>query len=451
MESVRVALSGRSYDVLIGPGLRAWSQLLFTRAATATRSPTLSPVIPFGEADVLIGIDGFETLRALDASGMLRVASGTRTHAIVNTSTVSHEPFHFSESTPSRLRTQLTDALRQTTIEDDRRILDIGAVCRQWFHTDRVADIVALGMAFQLGLIPVGMEAMETAVAAVESRGIGRVREAFTFGRHLAGEDRLMRRSMDEPVEDLYRMIRRTVKSLRGRRLLSRTLAERFKRLVEQSLAAMPGLAESAAGRRSLRDFVVGLYRCVEWGGIDYADQYAALVMGLYRRDHPDTGRAMTRDAILPLAEALLIRDPIYLASMATSAIERARFRLMHNIKAARGDEVERRYLTRIDLTGFGYRVRADLRSSDWPARLARAARYVIPASWRGTRLDRERRDYVIDLIHRAMYHDDAQYQVWCDAMRRLHVQCRDDRLRDMAMAELRMLAEPSGAVMHDR
>lgn len=427
----------------IGPGIRAWSQLLYTRAANMNRAPALSPYIPFGEADVLIGLDGFETLRAIDPALDLRVAAGDRTHTIVNSSALSHEPHHAADRVPQRMRSRLMDALRPVTRDEHRRIHDIASVCRQWFYTDRVTDIVMLGMAFQLGLVPATVEAVDIAISAAEARGLGRVREAFTFGRHLAVDDRMLQRSMSEPDDDLHRIIRRTIKSLRGRRLLSRTLADRFKRLVEQSITSMPGLSETAAGRRSLRDLVVGLYRCVEWGGIEYADQYATLVMNLYRRDHADTGRAMTRDAILPLAEAMLIRDPVYLASMATSLTERARFRRLHNIKAARGDEVERRYLTRIDLLGFGYRVRADLRSSDWPARLARAARYVVPTRWRGARLDRERRDYIISLIHRAMYHTDEQYDPWCNAMHRLHTQCRDDRLRDMAMAELRMLAEP--------
>lgn len=428
----------------IGPGLRAWSQLLFTRAADTDQSPRFLPVIPFGEADVLMGLDAHETLRAVDPAQHLRVASGHRTYVIANAAALSPEPFHAADRDPQRLHRRLAETLDPVTRQEYRCMDDIAAVCRQWFYTDRVTDVVMLGMAFQRGLIPVSMEAMDEAIGAAESRGVGRVREAFTFGRHLAVDDRMLRRSIDTSDDDLHRVIRRTIKSLRGRRLLSRTLADRFKRLTEQSLTSMPGLSETAAGRRAMRDFVIGLYRCVEWGGMDYADRYAALITNLYRHDHADSGRAMTRDAILPLAEAMLIRDPIYLASMATSLTERARFRRLHNIKAARGDEVERRYLTRIDLIGFGYRVRADLRSSDWPARLARAARYVVPIRWRGTRLDRERRDYMISLIQRAMYHDDGDYEAWCNAMYRLHTQSRDDRLREMAMAEIRMLAEPT-------
>jgi hypothetical protein len=177
--------------------------------------------------------------------------------------------------------------------------------------------------------------------------------------------------------------------------------------------------------------------------GIEYAEQYADLITRLYLVDRGDTGRALTRCAVLPLAEVMLIRDLVYVASMAASPEQRSRMRARLNVKLARGDHVERRYLTRIDVLAFSRRIRADVRTSDWPARLIIAAgRRIIPNRWRGSRRDRQVRQFMMDFIRRALAEAPGNYAAWSDAMNRLHLQAAEDRLRAMALAEVRMLAE---------
>src|SRR6185503_3556335 len=46
--------------------------------------PVSSPVIPYGKADLLVGLDLLEAARALDARINLRVAHPGRTRAIIN-------------------------------------------------------------------------------------------------------------------------------------------------------------------------------------------------------------------------------------------------------------------------------------------------------------------------------------------------------------------------------
>jgi hypothetical protein len=148
----------------------------------------------------------------------------------------------------------------------------------------------------------------------------------------------------------------------------------------------------------------------------------------------------MTRAAVLPLAEAMLIRDPLYVAAMAASAEHRRRIRHRLHAKRARGDEIERRYLTRIDLLAFSRRARIDLRTSDWPARFASAVRRITPMRLRGSRRERELREYITSFARRAIVQSLIDYPRWADAMQRLHDQAVEDRLRGMAMAEVRML-----------
>src|SRR6185503_17400476 len=57
-----------------------FSQIQFSRQAIGG-----SPVLPFGKADVLIGVDALEAARACSPDNQQRVASPKFTHAVVNT------------------------------------------------------------------------------------------------------------------------------------------------------------------------------------------------------------------------------------------------------------------------------------------------------------------------------------------------------------------------------
>jgi hypothetical protein len=204
----------------------------------------------------------------------------------------------------------------------------------------------------------------------------------------------------------------------------------------------MPGLSETDPGRQARRDLVVALHRCLCWGGFEYARRYADLVTALYRADRGDKGRAITRNAILPLAEAMLIRDPIYEATLVVDPQQNRQIRHRLNVKLARGDRLERRFLTRIEVVAFQRRFRWDIRFSDWAPWIAAVARHRIPQRWRGTAVERQIRDLVIDVVERAARGGARDYARWSETMQRLHDQVLEDRLRGMALSELGMLIE---------
>lgn len=470
--------SNMGYDVAwihdaspIGRGRRAWAQMLFTRSGRTGAAgsnqdrppgsidlPVASALAPYGETDLLVGFDVHETLRAIAPEQMLRVAHRDRTAVVANTGSFTDEDE--VGLTPTAQENYLS-SLAAVSMSQHRMAADFANACRMWFYTDRVADIAMIGIAFQRGLIPVSLEAIEAAVARAEQSGYGRAGEAFQFGRYLATDARLLARPRarslprdvyeDETVTGassgspmrLQRTVRRMALGIRSGRWGGGERAKRFEQLLRRSLDAMPGLAETAPGRRAQRDFVTGVYRAVEWGGFEYAERYAQLLTLLYQADRGETGRALTRCAVLPLAECMLIHDPIYIASMATNAEQRRLLRQRLNIKHARGDRIERRYLTRLDLVIFDRRFRADVRTSDWPARLARAVRLILPRAWRGTRRERAVRAFMLDLVQRARYESPGNYARWSELMQHLHNRAVENRLRDMTLAELQMLMEP--------
>lgn len=425
------------YDAtIIGPGRRSWAQVLFTRSGRTETPIPLSAATPFGEADLLAGLDLGESLRAVGPDPRLRVAWQGRTAAVVNVGSFGEARREVMASEQS-----VRSAMQTACLDEQLWLDDFAERCRSVFHTDRMTDLAVLGCSFQRGLIPVSLDAMDGALHALESRGYGRAREAFEFGRRLASDvapGRIVAR-----LRDVGRTAACFERWIRRGRWRGRQRAEQFAQIVRRSLEAMPGLAETDAGRRALRDFVRGTYRCTRWGGLDDAQRLADLLTQLYHADRGDRGRALTRNAVLPLADAMLINDVMYVASMVTSSEQRQRLRQRLNVKHARGDTVERRYLTRIELTGFRRRLRADVRSSDWPARAIASLRRLVPNRLRGSRSERERREFMIDLIVRISASASAEYDHFAHVLSQLNERARAGTLREMSLDELREFSQP--------
>ena len=216
--------------------------------------------------------------------------------------------------------------------------------------------------------------------------------------------------------------------------------------LLADCLARTPGLAETAAGRAAQRDLVLAMRRCFAWGGVGYAGRYADLVLGLYGADRGDLGRELTRLAIVPLADAMLMRDLIYMAVMASSIDHRRRTRQRLAVRSARGDGVSRRYLNRAEAMGFGWRIRIDFRTSDWPARALSVLGRAVPMAWRGGETDRAVRAYVVDLVQRATEGARTAYRPWATTLQALHEQAEENRLRGITVDQLRERVEGAGA-----
>lgn len=421
----------------LSAGRRAWAQLLFTRSRdTAADVPAIA-VVPYGEADLLLGLDAEETARSLGPDPALRIAQPGRTGAVINTSGRATDREDDGALPWQRLLAEASDQLLDP---HQRKEADYAGACRAWFDTDRVTDVAMLGAAYQSGLIPVSLEAIEAAVSSAERMGFGRTLEVFRFGRRLAVDDRFFNRSREGRKESVSRILRRQELTGNWHRRSGRRRAERLSRLIRDTLTRMPGLTETDRGRQARRDAVIAMQRCQVWGGYAMARRYSEMIIGLYETDRGDRGRSITRDAILPLADAMLIQDPIYIGTMAAGREQRRYTRQRLNVKRARNDQLERRFLTRVEFIGFRRRFRADIRTSDWPTRLAALARFIVPQAIRGTLRDREVRKLVVEFVSRARDGMSRDYDRFANAMHRLHEQASTGRLRGMASAELIML-----------
>lgn len=414
----------------IGPGRRSWSQVLFTRLSPG-EDAVIASGVPYGEADLIVGIDGVETLRAIGPDPLLRVASPDRTWAVLNTGALRDQ---VDDASLAALDAA-TSAVASTCLPDGFVGADMAKHLRRTFLTDRLVDLALLGVAFQRGLIPVRVEALEAALRRCEGRGYGRSIEAFEAGRRFGARPELSERQSRESVEPLPRLVRRLLLELARDGRTGRRAVGRLRWILDAHLARMPELAATEEGRAAQRDLVIALHRAVMFGGITYAQSFAEQVAAVHRADPDSVGKQWTRCSILPLAELWLPRDLLYVTTMNTSIEQHRRTRDHLEIRTARGDRIERRYLNRIELAAFGRRFRLDFRSSDWPARLVRSLRGWVPIAARGSPEDRQRRDAFVGLLERACA--EPQHAThWASVLRRLHEQAIDGSIRRLTLEE---------------
>lgn len=428
----------------IGSGRNAWSQILFTRLDPEATKPEIVATIPFGEADLLLGLDVQELLRAVNRDDTLQVAGANQTSVVANVGPFADDS---DQRNAGELQAAARAALAQCARLESALVQDIAGACRTGFYSDRVTDLVVLGAAFQRGMIPVTYAAMDAALKYIESTGIGRAVEAFDFGRRVANDPQLLSVPSAEATETAGQMRRRMYLVMARRRFGGRRRAERFDRALDQSLRGMPGLTETDSGRQTRRDFTAAFYACHRWGGLKYAERYADLIVQLYHADRADTGRSLTRAAVLPLAEAMLMRDPIYIASMTAGPEHLRRIRRQLNIKPARGDLLSRRFVFHVEAVVFNKRIHGVVRASDWIIRLLRVARYLLPHKARGSVRNRHVRDLIVEAIGQFRTEAVGNYEQANAVLHRLDELAQSGRLRTIAVSELKTILEPMGSL----
>ena len=428
----------RASDEPCGRGRRAWAQVLFVRMRGEEPRAPRTGAVPYGEADLVLGMDAIETLRALGPDPALRVASVARTSVVANGGPLEDQ-FNDADLAHCAL---LEHAVERCAQAAHSAVDDFAALCRTNLLSERLVDVALLGLAYQRGLVPVSLDAIEAAVRRAEGSGAGRraegsgagrTVEAFNFGRRLAA-GAVARRSAEER-EPLERLVRRLALELVRERFGGRRRAQRFALSAAGMLAAFARFGDGAEADRAARAVVTALHRSIVWGGTRMMRVYEGLVAGLLRAD-PSGGLALT--AAEPLADALLVRDILYVLSMSTSLEQRRRIRERLGVRASHGDTLERRFLSRFELSAGSRRFRLDFRSSDWPAEVVRLVRPVVPWGLRGEARLQEIRAYAISLAERAAGGFESDPAHWAMCMRRFAMLASDGGLRALTAAELR-------------
>ena len=409
-----------------------FSQLVYTRAdsddgAKSQVPKVTTPLIPYGKADLLLGIDLLEAARGLDPRQPYRVASPQCTAAVVNTaktptilSLMGRDDFEVAE---------VEKTLRRYTKPGHFVGFNVGDLCERILDTKLYANIMMLGVAFQKGYLPLKREVIEKAIVTLTGADAERNLRAFNIGRKIAVRPDLFVVEPTHEVESSRKAFRRKINTLKawypasgGPKWLGRrrgeSLARRYRVLMKKTFRATRGMKVDDA---LIRDVIIRTYDCVIWGGIEYAEQYCRLLVQTFHKDRQDRDYALTRAVVWNLAKVMLIKDEVYVSSMLTSPEKYKRDRRRFNVNPERGDKVVYQHHNRPEFEVFGRRIRFEWKSRDWQLRLMSGCGFLrgwLPG-WH--QREREFRDWYQQLVEQipSDIADDARdYQRWVAVMR---------------------------------
>jgi len=347
------------YDVIFldKKGLAIRNGAVLSQVVFNISKEPITAVIPRHKADMLLGIDILEAAKALQPGGKVCVGSPQHTAAVINTDKLStiRGLMGQEDYDPAKLER----FIRRHTRSEDYLARDISRICEKYLGSKQFANTMMLGFAFQKGLIPVSMHSMAWAIKDTIRAEFRKNLYAFNMGRKLVMREDLFsgppRRSGWRHL--LERRCGWTIRRFRR----GRELAESLRDLAAGLIDAVGQLDEETKSA-----LVVRLYDCIRWGGIDYARQYADAVAAVYSRDSAEEGFAASRAVVHNLASAMLIKDPVFVAELATGPEKLARDREKYNVNPANGDRITYRHLIAAELPLGRRKFRAELAAPSW-------------------------------------------------------------------------------------
>jgi indolepyruvate ferredoxin oxidoreductase len=372
------------------------------RDGRATGEPfATTGAIPYGRADLLLGVDILEAARATDPREQFRVAAKERTAAVLN---LYKQPTVYAllgrqDFDPEALRDEIFDHCRETL----SYAKNLSELCEQRLGSKQFVNIMILGVAYQLGLIPVSLRSIAWAIKDSIPRDHRKNLKAFNIGRKLALEPRALP-NKPEPVT-WQQLVTNKGRILRKTRLRGHVWAERFENLVNSAMRDLPDLPE-----QTRYDLALRIYDLLQYEDDQFARRYLDLVKKVYRSDTADHDLAATHAAIWNLAKVMLIKDEPYVAYLLTRYEKKQRDIAKYKVDEANGDRIVYRHHTNPEFNIGRRRIRLRITTTDWQLRLVSRMKWwrKLPG-WH--RRESEFRDWYIGLLDRLDLSTGAGYE----------------------------------------
>ena len=357
--------------------------------------------IPYGKADLLLGIDILEAARALDPRESFRIADKDRTCAVLNlrkqptvTGLIGQTDFD-----PNVLAQDIAQQVRPEYCF----ARDLAEICERRLGSSQFANIMMLGVAYQMGLIPVSPASLDWAIKDAIPRQQRKNLKAFNIGRKLALEPHAL---SDKPQPSTWQeLLTEKSRILRQTRLRGAKLANQFEQLVHSAVGQLADLPADAQF-----DLVLRLYDLLQYQNYAFASQYLERVLCVYRRDNPAHSWAATRAVIWNLAKVMLIKDEPYVAYLLTRYEKKQRDIEKYSIDLAIGDRIRYRHHTSPEFNIGPWHVRFKIKTRPWQLRLVKHMKW-----WRHLPGWHKRetgfRDWYISLLDRVNLSDDSAYE----------------------------------------
>ncbi len=408
MEGYRVLFSEKKGLAIRNGGV--FSQVAFVpksdEATESRRSENegaeTTATIPYGQADLLLGVDVLEAARAVDPREQFRIATAQRTAAVVNTykQATIETLLGRADFNPDGLR----DAIFKKCNQELSYANDLSTLCERRLGSKQFVNIMMLGVAYQLGLIPVSSHSIAWSIKDSVKRDHRRNLKAFNIGRKLALEPRKLPprptpATWEQLVTSKLRLIRR------GR--LSSKFAADFERIAHAAVRQLKNIPDQAK-----YDLVVRIYELVHYENIGFAKRYVDLLKDVYHRDSSSHAYAATHAAIRNLAKVLLIKDEPYVAWLLTRPEKIEHDIEKYNLDVANGDRLVYEHYTSPEIPIGPWRIRLNLHTTNWQLRLMATMKVLRKwPAWH--RREKAFAKWYIELLKQADLGGDVAYRKW--------------------------------------
>jgi indolepyruvate ferredoxin oxidoreductase len=323
--------------------------------------------IPYGKAQLLLGIDILEATRAIDPREQFRVASPERTSAVLN---MHKQPTVYTllgkdDFDPEKLREEIYEHCDK----DHSYAKNLSELCEQRLGSKQFVNIMMLGVAYQLGLVPVSAHSIAWAIKDTIRRDQRRNIKAFNIGRKLALEPRVLPR---KPEPDTWEhLVTNKTRILRKTRMWGRQWADKYEKLVHGAIKQMRDLPEDMK-----YDLAIRIYDLMQYQDDKLAKRYIELVRTVYKRDEAGRKFAATDAALWNLAKVMLIKDEPYVAYLLTRYEKKQRDIAKYGVDVSNGDKLVYKHHTSPEFNIGKYRLRLKITTRDWHLQIARRMKW---------------------------------------------------------------------------
>jgi indolepyruvate ferredoxin oxidoreductase len=365
-----------------------------------------SPLIPYGKADLILGIDPLEGARGLDPQGSQRVGSPARTTVILN---LAKTPTILSLLGKDDFCVEtLCRSVKQSTRAETFFGFNVSEYSERLFGTKIYANIMMLGVAYQRGMLPLSLASIEWAIR--ESLGSAAPTNylAFKVGRKI-----VLDAAANRPASPThYNEVLAEKSALLTRQFRGARLAQKFWQL------ATRGLSTLQLDPTQQIQLITRIYDLIQYEDAAYAETYLDHLLALHRLDRAEFGFAATQAALWNLHRVMTIKDEIYVAQLLTREEKYQRDRERYNINPELGDKVIYGHLNRPEFVLGGRKVRFKVKTRPWMLRLMRQAKWLRRLLPQWHLREKQFRDWYIDLLGRYQATDPESYQTWLTLLR---------------------------------
>ncbi len=375
---------------------------VYTNLVYSKTEAELSQIIPYGKADLLIGMDMLEAVRGLDPNAGFCVATPDRTVAVVNTAKtdtvktlIGQDDFKLAD---------LEKWLQTYTDADAYFGVNLFEISERLLGNKLYANMMLLGVAFQRGYLPVELEAIQTALKlAVRPADLETNQRAFDMGRRLAIDSEAF---APVPQWQAYKTLLREKCQSLTRKRRGAVLAHQYEVLVQQGVEKME--LDDETNRR----FALYVYDLIQFENLDYARLYVEKVKQIYSKDLSEMDYRATKAAVKYLHKVMLIKDEVYVAHLLTSETKLRRDKEMYNVDESNGDKIKYVHLNRPRFTIMGRDLQWDMNTKNWQLNLMKRLRFLRRWLSQWHKLEKVFRDwYIAEVIETFAPHDRESYE----------------------------------------